>query len=571
MIFPKQEHIEFYEEEIRAQEQKLKEYWLSKALGLYKLNKMHVGKFWGIDSKGNVILRHKKGKLPRVKIPYKGFTVRSSAPDFNKWSSITYIDLRRFTKYESDIFPVFISNRQEADYRYIHYKGFEKSLIDNCNEKKTSIIIGKQEPPIEYLLNLKKVVEKSDRDSVSGKILYMDFKDNSWGPEPLSDRQSPVKKLLSDFKSNDEIIIQGPPGTGKTYMIAELCSELLNSNKAVIVTANSNRSLTELAEKEHLKVWLEKGCVYKTNLSTDEIARVPKLIPATDISPMPGKLILATYYQLSKVAANDTNNLFDYLVIEEASQSFLATIAAFKPLSKKMLIIGDYKQLPPIVVQNDPKKIHHLIDTIVNGLETFSYNRKVPSYRKIETYRLGKKAAEYTGIFYDDSLISVADKSPPYPVISSNSKLFNSEGGPSLLFLDLSDHGKRPKKLADFILDIVQDLTQNNPKLEISVLAPFVDTVKMLQEEIYSTLSGNFNVLIETIDRVQGMTCDVTLFIIPYGSASFSFTPNRFNVATSRSRFYTIIITDTHFKNHILATGQVAKYWQKLREASYKE
>jgi DNA replication ATP-dependent helicase Dna2 len=102
---------------------------------------------------------------------------------------------------------------------------------------------------------------------------------------------------------------------------------------------------------------------------------------------------------------------------------------------------------------------------------------------------------------------------------------------------------------------------QVNPKLKIAVLNKFIVTVKALQK----AMSGNYNnLLIETVDRVQGLTTDVTIFIIPNTVLNFSLEPRLFNVATSRAKRHTIIICDkeTHVYPHI--NGEVKYYLQKL-------
>ena len=95
-------------------------------------------------------------------------------------------------------------------------------------------------------------------------------------------------------------------------------------------------------------------------------------------------------------------------------------------------------------------------------------------------------------------------------------------------------------------------------------MTAFRKSRNFLQDNIYSEISNNENIVIETIDRIQGLTCDFTFFIIPYDNPSFSFNINRFNVATSRARYCTLIITDSIFENINPATGLVAEFWNSI-------
>ena len=100
-----------------------------------------------------------------------------------------------------------------------------------------------------------------------------------------------------------------------------------------------------------------------------------------------------------------------------------------------------------------------------------------------------------------------------------------------------------------------------SPKLEIAVLNKFVATTKALQK----AMSGNHkNLLIETIDRVQGLTTDVTIFVIPNTSVHYSLEPRLFNVATSRAKRHTIILCDKDILSNPHIKTEVKAYLQRL-------
>ena len=314
-------------------EDSYRHYLLSNAKGLYEQNKLYIGKFWGIDkNRGIVILRHKKGKIPRIKSLFTAFNLTPSAPPPSEWDNMDFQKLRLYAKHQSDVKPIYILQNTDKSYTYIGYNGFDLKLINDLTKHKTSIIIAEKEPPLEYLINLKRVVAFAKTNSIQEKVLQIDVIKNDWNPSSLSDLNNPVSIIINQFKQEDEIIIQGPPGTGKTYLIAELCSKLLATGKSVLVTALTNKALSELAIKPQLTPWLKIGNVFKTNLSTDESKKIKGIKYAEDLKPIKGALKLTTYYQLSKESIKDNESPhFDFIIIEEASQTFLATIAAFKP------------------------------------------------------------------------------------------------------------------------------------------------------------------------------------------------------------------------------------------------
>lgn len=70
----------------------------------------------------------------------------------------------------------------------------------------------------------------------------------------------------------------------------------------------------------------------------------------------------------------------------------------------------------------------------------------------------------------------------------------------------------------------------------------------MLQKEFY-TDSQQLDITVETIDRIQGMTVDYSIVYFPMNNIGFALSGNRFNVATSRSRSTTLIISDLDFES----------------------
>jgi superfamily I DNA and/or RNA helicase len=65
---------------------------------------------------------------------------------------------------------------------------------------------------------------------------------------------------------------------------------------------------------------------------------------------------------------NITTPIYDYVILEEASQCFLGTIATAKLLGKKIILVGDPLQLPPIVNLGGPNR-----SRTINFLFTFPF------------------------------------------------------------------------------------------------------------------------------------------------------------------------------------------------------
>ncbi|MCX2741461.1 AAA domain-containing protein [Pontibacter anaerobius] len=564
-VIPRPIHAEFLKREIEELKDEIRQYFLSGINDLYKADKLHVGLFQGVSEKnGSIIIKFKKGKAPRIKQPYFAFTLPTEISNPKTWNNRAYVEVREKAQIGSDVLPIYFFKNDSPDYTLVGLADADISFV-NTLAKDTIIILGAKEPPLQYLYNLQQIVEETNLPARVSSVLDMDFTKHSWSPRVMREQDNILGFILDHLSVEDELILQGPPGTGKTYLMAQFCASLLSTGSSVLVTSLTNRALVELAEKPALEALRTESKIAKTNLSSDEKRKLKGVMSAEEIMPVKGHLTLATYYKMSGKAVDvDNESIFDYVIVEEASQSFLATIAAAKLLGRKVLLVGDPQQLPPIVKQKGLDKLHPNIVSVVKGLEAYAYNSTAKAIRKVESYRLPQRAVDYTGTFYEGTLESVSSSSLPISLKSSYQQLFNPDGGPSVHFMNIAPGGNTPYEAINLIQQIILELHENEPQLEIAVLSPFVTTAKKLQESIYNKIEDSSKITIETIDRIQGLTSDVTLYLIPYNNFDFCFNLNRFNVATSRARLCTLIVTDLNFKRMNPASGLVGEYWNRL-------
>ncbi|MBK8601823.1 MAG: AAA family ATPase [Saprospiraceae bacterium] len=433
------------------------------------------------------------------------------------------------------------------------------------------VFLAPTDPPLEYLFNLQNFLKETQPST--NEILDLEIGTLNWNPQPLTVDESIVTQIQTDLIEKEIIIIQGPPGTGKTFLMAQLCSAFLKTDYRILVTALTNRALIELAEKEHLKTALSEGKIYKSTLTADESKnkKIKGIKAFKSLSQQQPQMLLATYYIMSQIAAKaiqDTH--FDYIIIEEASQAFLSTIALARKLGKKCIIIGDIKQLEPIFHKEYAPEDTNNYHWMICGLKAISFFLPTSKqYILTDSYRLPQNSVDVTNSFYSGQLKSKSSAELPlnlsnFPLLNES---FQSSGGTSIRKFQLAD-GKIPStECSQFIIDLVNQLKQFDIKSEIAVLAFYRDSVRFLQKEIYSKCADTENVLVETIDRIQGLTTDFTIFFIPTESIPFALQANRFNVATSRAKLCTLIITDKNinsFYPHIY--NDVKTYLQKIKE-----
>ncbi len=426
-------------------------------------------------------------------------------------------------------------------------------------------------PPLEYLLNLRDIAADSSFNDVNKILDYEEVKGNLWAPQIISKEKDMNNLVLEDFKYSNCIAIQGPPGTGKTFRMAKLTALLLELNKSVLVTALTNRALMELAEKKDLKPYIEKGKVSKTSLTVDESMELPGLLPVDGNSCLPtnGSLTLASFYVSSRWALKADEVPYDYVLMDEASQALLPMIAASFKLGKKLIWIGDQQQLPPVVKINEDIINRFGWSDMINGFNTLCSNFKYPSYFLNDTFRLTKRGADFTSLFYNNCLRSVSEEQ----TIPIQMQQMNSDGGPSLLLFKFEIGKKTSRTINDTVLKIVSNILQKAPKAKIAVLSKFNDTVNGIQKCFVLKLPGyekNKDLLVATVDSVQGLTVDYCVFVIPDASTRFSLDDNLFNVATSRAKYCTIIIAYENILSFNMSE-KIRKFLAKLQNKKRKD
>lgn len=79
-------------------------------------------------------------------------------------------------------------------------------------------------------------------------------------------------------------------------------------------------------------------------------------------------------------------------------------------------------------------------------------------------------------------------------------------------------------------------------------------------QKSFLTDSAFANLTIETIDRIQGMTVDYAILYVPGRNPGFALDERRFNVATSRSRSTTLIISDIPLNEFHSASPTVMQF-----------
>lgn len=563
MRYNRKQYQDFLSTEIETQVRSYEQIVNTKAMVLKDRGDVFVGMFIKINEQGFAIFKVRESdKMPRKNSFWTAVYYIDPMSRFRQWGDLSWLEIRE--KYQNDFSDAYCCWLSKSEDEGFCLVGFKNITVEFANllTPNTIVAFGPNDPPLQYLKNLLTYTESASADH----ILDAELNTYMWKPTPIEANENSNKLLLEQLDDSCHLIIQGPPGTGKTYRMANLAKHLLDENKSVLVTALTNQALMELAAKEALEDYIKRGRVSKTSLTIDEARQLNlQKVNENKCNPIKGELTLASFYVSSGWPSDES--AFDYVIMDEASQALYPMIAVSFKLGKKVVWVGDQKQLPPIVLTNEDIINGNNWKDIVNGFNTLCNSTDYKSFLLKDTFRLTKRGAECTGVFYDNLLHSVSE----YQTTPTNISWINHQGGPMMEYVALPLGEKAPEVAIHVILSKVKDILATSSKASIAVLCKFKDSIRALQKAFVLGLSVKElpdNIKIETVDRVQGLTIDYCFFLIPNVSTRYSLQSELFNVATSRARYNTIIVADKLLLKENMSED-VRKYLLKASNNSF--
>ncbi|MCC6289517.1 MAG: AAA family ATPase [Chitinophagaceae bacterium] len=422
-------------------------------------------------------------------------------------------------------------------------------------------------------------------------------------------QQAAVNKIL---EANELAIVHGPPGTGKTTTLVQAIKALIQKgHKQILVTAPSNAAVDLLSEKlsaETLNVlrignparvsesltlltldskmmqhssmkdirkmkkqaseFMNMAHKYKRNFGKaereqrkalfDEAHKIMKDVDKTEQYIMNDLLNRAQVITATLVGANHftiRNLKYDIAVIDEAGQALEP--ACWIPIlkTKKLVLAGDYCQLPPTIKSEEAAKA---------GLSTTLLEKAVALHPEAvsvleEQYRMHETIMGYSSaVFYEGRLKAhdtvathvLADTEKPLHFIDTagcgfeekieGTSISNPEEA-SFLF----------RHLSQLVNTVSQYYTSENFPT-IGIISPYRQQIVLLKEQMQHAahLKDYANkITVNTIDSFQGQERDIIYISMTRSNADskigFLSDIRRMNVAMTRARKKLVVIGDS--------------------------
>ena len=435
------------------------------------------------------------------------------------------------------------------------------------------------------------------------------------------------KSLLSPLS-----LIHGPPGTGKTATSADLVAailalqaqntEALEHGKIIVsgyTHASVNQLLRKIAESPMANPkgcprHCGKGCQHLDLLRLGDADRCPgDLQPfclqkkveieferlkkggmsALDLHQKAvntmyngAKVVVGTAYSL--VALN-RNYRYDWLLIDECTQILdpvlnIAVNALDIRSNPHLIMIGDHKQLPPLIRSDKLKKGYQsLFETLATTAEKEVDPNRCGFYTMLRIqYRMPQILMQFSNLeFYRgriESYLLEPDGHPVYQQIDNMMEGINEgddesidvlykEGVPLYIVslkhavAEVADNaGGKSKKNEDEVRLIVdQILPHFDSSVSVGVISlykPQAQRIKELVRSFRLNCNDKRKIMTSTVDAFQGMEKDVIILSLVtdvtkntrFGNKEFSKDPNRMNVALTRCSKALIVVTSANLR-----------------------
>ncbi|HKU69191.1 MAG TPA: TM0106 family RecB-like putative nuclease [Candidatus Baltobacteraceae bacterium] len=362
------------------------------------------------------------------------------------------------------------------------------------------------------------------------------------------------------------LFIQGPPGSGKTWTGSRVICNLLAAGKRVGVLSNGHKAMHHLLHKVEACAQ-EKGLSFRglykhTNGNGDSqyisklnrpfIESVAKNEPFEDEQY---NLAAGTAWLFSRDALTGT---FDYLFIDEAGQLSLADAIAVSAAAKNVVLLGDPLQLAQ--VSQGVHSLHcgaSVLEHLLGDAQT------VPEHRGIFldiSYRMHPDICAFISDAVYTSRLQAGPKTHrqrvALPVMSGHPELVEGR----LRYIPIAHEGnsRESREEAEWVVEAIVLLLQGTVTDEDAVTRPMqpddiiVVTPYNAQRRLITKLlrERGVNVRVGTVDKFQGQEAFVVFYSMATSSGThiprdlgFVFEQNRFNVAISRARALSVVVS----------------------------
>ncbi|MBF1415320.1 MAG: DUF2726 domain-containing protein [Prevotella histicola] len=248
-------------------------------------------------------------------------------------------------------------------------------------------------------------------------------------------------------------------------------------------------------------------------------------------------VVLSTTYSAKSCISKDM--VFDYVIMDEASQVDIKTGALALSCAMNAVIVGDDKQLPNVVSQEEALALQAIqltykVDDRYNEITHSFLQSCVEVFKDIpvtllrEHYRCHPKIIEFCNQhFYNGELVAMTDDNAEDNVLQVVQTV---EG----------NHARGHFNQREIDVIVQEVLPQYADSGSIGIITPY----RQQADEINKVLGKD---IASTVHKYQGRECDtIIMSMVDNKPTEFSDDPNLLNVAISRAKTHLYVVTNSN-------------------------
>lgn len=376
--------------------------------------------------------------------------------------------------------------------------------------------------------------------------------------------------ILKAKQAQDYFLLIGPPGTGKTsqalqFLVREQLAEkskVQNSKfkvqSSILLLAYTNRAVDEICnmltenELDYIRIGNEFSCdpKYSDHLLR-EVLDDNATLNSIKSTLADARIVVATTSTMNSNAALFNIKHFDLAIIDEASQilepniiGLLSTRHAERRAIKRFILIGDHKQLPAVVQQQDTleaeetnnslKDIHllscanslferlilteraagrtefvgtlHKQGRMHPDIADFA-NRKFYAREQLECVPLAHQLEQT--LAYNETSEDETDD-----VLKAHRMIFIPSKPCRQLNISEKVNTEEARIITDLLRRLYRQLGKNfDPQKSVGVIVPYRNQIAMIRKEIEKLgIPELEEISIDTVERYQGSQRDIILY-----------------------------------------------------------
>lgn len=408
---------------------------------------------------------------------------------------------------------------------------------------------------------------------------------------------SQIRAVIGALQEKNIFLILGPPGTGKTTVIREIIYQFLKQNplSRILVVSQANvavdnvlkgllpfcRHMIRCGNEDKIDPDISEFSFptqYKNYINT--ISKKLKEEPGNDLlrnwcqiidinknsyNSHVGNLLIratpvigATCIGLAKKHIGLDKINFDLVIVDEAGKALPGEILIPYIRAKKIILIGDHKQLPPTIhpallsqkeIQIEDREIYE--DTLFQTSFFEKMYENAPDTNKcmLETqFRMPAVIGDMIGsLFYQGKLQNGLPTYQKQSLFENNHLIFINIDAP--YFIERSTPGQSVSNPGECVLLMatLKKIRESvSAKERIVVMTPYLGQKSLIQSyaQKYNIDLKENNIVINTVDALQGDEAEIIIFCTTRTKQPTKYFSDfrRLNVAFSRAKNNLIII-----------------------------